>query len=73
LNESTSTLVYSSGRRLREQLALAPTSAGTAAHQPIPHIEVVDTRTNFGHSGVVQQLDPSSQFDLPRFPERSWG
>ena len=41
MTEATSTLLSSTGKLTREQLALVPTPAATATHKPIPHAEVV--------------------------------
>jgi hypothetical protein len=54
----TSTLIGYAGRTInREELALVPTPAATATHQPVPHHEIVQALVEtlgFRHIGVVR-------------------
>src|SRR3989441_8486415 len=50
------TLLSSTGRITRQELALIPTPAATASHKPIPHHEIVQALVEtlgFRHIGVV--------------------
>src|SRR5215468_6108909 len=54
----TSTLISSSGKIGRAELAQIPTPPATPTHIPIPHIEVVETLAetlNLRHIGVVAE------------------
>jgi hypothetical protein len=54
---SESTLIASTEKLTRQQLALIPTPAGTATHRPVPHAEVVEALVEtlgFRHIGVVK-------------------
>src|ERR1700758_3502717 len=52
-----STLIASTAKLTRQQLALVPTPPGTATHRPVPHAEVVEAlieTLGFRHIGVVK-------------------
>jgi hypothetical protein len=52
-----STLIASTEKLTRQQLALVPTPLGTATHRPVPHGEVVEALVEtlgFRHIGVVK-------------------
>ncbi len=52
-----STLIASTEKLTRQQLALVPTPAATATHRPIPHAQVVEALVEtlgFRHIGVVK-------------------
>src|SRR5436190_18936689 len=52
-----STLIASTGKLTRQQLAAIPTPLGTATHRPVPHAEVIEAlleTLSFRHIGVVQ-------------------
>ena len=52
-----STLIASTEKLTRQQLALVPTPPGTATHRPVPHGEVVNALVEtlgFRHIGVVK-------------------
>jgi hypothetical protein len=52
-----STLIASTEKLTRQQLAAVPTPLGTATHRPIPHAEVVGVLAEtlgFRHIGVVK-------------------
>lgn len=54
---SESTLVASTDKLTRQQLAIVPTPPGTATHRPVPHSEVVEALVEtlgFRHIGVVK-------------------
>lgn len=54
---SESTLISSTEKLTREQLALIPTPAGTATHRPVPHADVVESlieTLGFRHIAVVK-------------------
>ncbi len=56
MNEST--LIASTAKLTRLQLAAVPTPAGTATHRPVPHAEVVEALVetlSFRHIGVVTE------------------
>ena len=53
-----STLIASTAKLTRQQLAAVPTPAGTATHRPVPHAEVIDVLVetlSFRHIGVIQE------------------
>ena len=52
------TLIASTAKLTRQQLATVPTPLGTATHRPVPHAEVIDALVetlSFRHIGVVQE------------------
>lgn len=52
------TLIASTAKLTRQQLAAVPTPLGTATHRPVPHAEVVEALVetlSFRHIGVVQE------------------
>src|ERR1051325_9491063 len=52
-----STLIASTAKLTRQQLALVPTPPATATHRPVPHAEVVEAlieTLGFRHIGVVK-------------------
>jgi len=52
-----STLIASTEKLTRQQLALVPTPLGTATHRPVPHGEVIEALVEtlgFRHIGVVK-------------------
>ena len=52
-----STLIASTAKLTRQQLAAVPTPLGTATHRPVPHSEVVEAlieTLSFRHIGVVR-------------------
>src|ERR1039458_9245303 len=52
-----STLIASTEKLTRQQLALVPTPLGTATHRPVPHAEIVEAlieTLGFRHIGVVK-------------------
>ena len=52
------TLIASTAKLTRLQLADVPTPLGTATHRPVPHVEVVETLVetlSFRHIGVVKE------------------
>ena len=54
---SESTLIASTGKLTRQQLAAVPTPLGTATHRPVPHAEVVEALVetlSFRHIAVVK-------------------
>jgi len=56
MNEST--LIASTAKLTRLQLAAVPTPLGTATHRPVPHVEVVEALVetlSFRHIGVVTE------------------
>jgi hypothetical protein len=55
---SESTLIASTAKLTRLQLADVPTPLGTATHRPVPHVEVVEALVetlSFRHIGVVTE------------------
>ena len=53
-----STLIASTAKLTRQQLAAIPTPLGTATHRPVPHAEVVEALVEtlgFRHIGVVAE------------------
>jgi hypothetical protein len=55
---SESTLIASTAKLTRLQLAAVPTPLGTATHRPVPHAEVVEALVetlSFRHIGVVTE------------------
>jgi len=53
-----STLIASTAKLTRQQLAAVPTPLGTATHRPVPHAEIVEALVetlSFRHIGVVQE------------------
>ena len=53
-----STLIASTAKLTRQQLAAVPTPLGTATHRPVPHAEVVEALVetlSFRHIGVVTE------------------
>ncbi len=53
---SESTLLASTAKLTRQQLADVPTPPGTATHRPVPHAEIVEALVEtlgFRHIGVV--------------------
>jgi len=55
---SESTLIASTAKLTRLQLAAVPTPLGTATHRPVPHAEVVEALVetlSFRHIGVVAE------------------
>jgi hypothetical protein len=55
---SESTLIASTAKLTRLQLAAVPTPLGTATHRPVPHVEVVEALVetlSFRHIGVVTE------------------
>ena len=53
-----STLIASTAKLTRQQLAAVPTPLGTATHRPVPHAEVVEALVetlSFRHIGVVAE------------------
>ena len=55
---SESTLIASTAKLARLQLAAVPTPLGTATHRPVPHAEVVEALVetlSFRHIGVVTE------------------
>lgn len=55
---SESTLLSTTGKLNREELALVPTPAGTDTHKPIPHIQVVNSLIeglDFRHINVTHE------------------
>ena len=53
---SEATLIASTAKLTRLQLADVPTPLGTATHRPVPHVEVVEALVetlSFRHIGVV--------------------
>src|SRR5438477_4095018 len=55
---SEATLIASTAKLTRQQLAAVPTPLGTATHRPVPHAEVIDVLVealSFRHIGVVQE------------------
>jgi hypothetical protein len=53
-----STLIASTAKLTRLQLAAVPTPLGTATHRPVPHVEVVEALVetlSFRHIGVVTE------------------
>lgn len=53
-----STLIASTAKLTRQQLAAVTTPLGTATHRPIPHAEIVETLVEtlgFRHIGVVKE------------------
>src|SRR5438445_5011406 len=53
----TGTLLSSTGKITREELALVPTPPATNTHRPIPHYEIVQAlieTLGFRHIGVVR-------------------
>jgi hypothetical protein len=55
---SESTLLSTTDKLTRDQLALVPTPQGTDTHRPVPHIEVVNALVEtlgFRHIGVVRE------------------
>jgi hypothetical protein len=56
--ETTSTLLSQTGTITREHLALVPTPQGTATHETIPHIEVINAlieALGFRNIGIVKE------------------
>ena len=52
------TLIASTAKLTRQQLATVPTPLGTATHRPVPHAEVIEALVetlSFRHIGVVQE------------------
>ena len=52
------TLIASTAKLTRQQLAAVPTPLGTATHRPVPHAEIVEALVeslSFRHIGVVQE------------------
>ena len=52
------TLIASTAKLTRQQLAAVPTPLGTATHRPVPHAEIVEglvETLSFRHIGVVQE------------------
>jgi hypothetical protein len=47
---SEATLIASTAKLTRLQLADVPTPLGTATHRPVPHVEVVETLGKSGSS-----------------------
>ena len=55
---SEATLIASTAKLTRLQLADVPTPLGTATHRPVPHVEVVEALVetlSFRHIGVVTE------------------
>jgi hypothetical protein len=55
---SESTLIASTAKLTRPQLAAVPTPSGTATHRPVPHAEIVEALVetlSFRHIGVVAE------------------
>ena len=55
---SEATLIASTAKLTRLQLAAVPTPLGTATHRPVPHVEVVEALVetlSFRHIGVVTE------------------
>src|SRR5580704_9016226 len=55
---SESTLIVSTAKLTRPQLAAVPTPSGTATHRPVPHAEIVEAMVetlSFRHIGVVRE------------------
>src|SRR6266852_171623 len=55
---SEATLIASTAKLTRQQLAEVPTPLGTATHRPVPHVEVVEALVetlSFRHIGVVTE------------------
>ncbi len=55
---SEATLIASTAKLTRPQLAAVPTPMGTATHRPVPHVEVVEALVetlSFRHIGVVTE------------------
>ena len=55
---SESTLIASTAKSTRPQLAAVPTPLGTATHRPVPHAEVVEALVetlSLRHIGVVRE------------------
>ena len=55
---SESTLIASTAKLTRQQLAAVPTPLGTATHRPVPHAEIVEALVeilSFRHIGVVTE------------------
>ena len=53
-----STLIASTAKLTREQLAAVPTTLGTAIHRPVPHAEIVEAlieTLGFRHIVLVQE------------------
>jgi hypothetical protein len=53
-----STLIASTAKLTRQQLATVPTPLGTATHRPVPHAEIVEALVetlSFRHIGVVTE------------------
>jgi len=66
----SSTLLSSTGKITREELALIPTPAATTTHRPIPHHEIVQAlieTLGFRHIGVVQDEYPVSTDGMRMF------
>ncbi len=54
---SEATLIASTAKLTRQQLAAFPTPLGTATHRPVPHAEVIEAlleTLSFRHIGVVK-------------------
>src|SRR5580700_8496450 len=52
------TLIASTAKLTRQQLATVPTPLGTATHRPVPHVEIVEglvETLSFRHIGVVTE------------------
>ena len=52
------TLIASTAKLTRQQLAAVATPLGTATHRPVPHAEIVEALVetlSFRHIGVVQE------------------
>ena len=55
---SEATLIASTAKLTRLQLADVPTPLGTATHRPVPHVEIVEALVetlSFRHIGVVTE------------------
>src|ERR1035438_1846369 len=53
-----STLIVSTAKLTRQQLATVPTPLGTATHRPVPHAEIVEALVetlSYRHIGVVTE------------------
>jgi hypothetical protein len=53
-----STLIASTAKLTRQQLAAVPTPLGTATHRPVPHAEIVEALVEilgFRHIGVIKE------------------
>lgn len=52
------TLIASTAKLTRQQLAAVPTPLGTATHRPVPHVEIVEVLVetlSFRHIGIVTE------------------